>query len=406
MCPMPTAHTKVKKHQPNQLALIHLWANGATSDMVCPASVSSGSDGEATSLWSYSTRIAMRTEVKGQAAFAVSSHSYSVTTSKHQSRIHSSIPLPFRLTSYDMRSDFDSFPIAEQFKMFEERFSERLKDKQLSLVFTADSRSVGFSGEFYGKQIEEVRAFVELLKNPRVKRFQEYSVWDNYCQYLKAEVFRRMFCKSEKKQSVKDIKKVLTAYLERLKAKAAKEAKEREEYQKKVKRLAVLYSEDIKGYWEQITQTLVLEADCWRKFEKRSDEFFDARQLVIGTIKENICKVQKVDYSSLMSEWEDLQGIDYQTEMRKRTGTLLRFNPDHGDIETNRGARLPETLCKALWKRYGGKVQDTEKGLPVEGLPIALGHFNWTEAKDGNLTIGCHIIPASEVIALAMGRDW
>jgi hypothetical protein len=406
MCPMPTAQNKVKKHQPNQLALIHLWANGAESDMVCPASVSSGSDGETTSLWSYSTRIAMRTEIKGQAAFVVSSHSYSVTTSKHQSRIHSSIPLPFRLSSFDMRSDFDSFPVAEQFKMFEERFSELLKDKQLSLVFTAESRSVGFNGDFYGKQIEGVRAFVELLKNPRVKRFQEYSVWDNYCQYLKAEVFRRMFCKSQKKQSIKDIKKVLTAYLERLKAKAAKVAKEREEYQKKVKRLAVLYSDDLKMYWEQILQTLEGERNAWRNFDKRSDEMHDERQRIIGTIKANICNVQKVDYSSLMSEWEDLQGINYQTEMRKRTGTLLRFNPDCGDIETNRGARLPETLCKALWKRHGGKVQDTEKGLPVEGLPIALGNFNWTKSEEGNLTIGCHIIPASEVIALAMGRDW
>lgn len=402
---MPTLKNKVKKHQPNQLALIHLWANGATSDMVCPASVSSGSDGEATSLYSYSTRIAMRTEVKGQAAFVVTSNSYSVTTSKHQGRVHRSIPLPLRLSDYDMPSVFDSVPVAEQFKMFEKRFSELLKDKKLSLVFTSECRSVRFDSTFYKGQIKDISEFVELLKNPRVKRFSSHSIWDSYCQYLKAEVFRRLFCKAEKKQSVKDIKKVFAAYLEKLKAQAAKEAKEREEYQKKVKRLAVLYSEDLKQYWEQIVQTLVLEADCWKRFLPRDNQY-DERQRIIGTIKENICKVQKVDYSSLMSEWEDLQGIDYQTEMRKRTGTLLRFNPDHGDIETNRGARLPETLCKALWKRYGGKVQDTEKGLPVEGLPIALGHYNWTEAKDGNLTIGCHIIPASEVIALAMGRDW
>jgi hypothetical protein len=406
MCPMTTAHIKIKKHQPNQLALIHLWANGATSHMVCPASVSSGSDGEATSLYSYSTRIAMRTEVKGQAAFVVTSNSYSVTTSKHQGRIHRSIPLPLRLSDFNMPSVFDSVPVAEQFRMFEKRFAELLKDKQLSLVFTSECRFVGFDSTFYKGQIKDISEFVELLKNPRVKRFSSHSVWDCYSLYLKAEVFRRLFCKAEKKQSIKDIKKVFAAYLEKLKADSAKKAAERAEYYKKVKRLAVLYSEDLKQYWEQIVQTLVLEADCWRKFEKRSDEFFDARQLLIGTIKENICKVQKVEYSDLMSEWEDLQGINYQSEMRKRTGTLLRFNPDHGDIETNRGARLPETLCKALWKRYGGKVQDTEKGLPVEELPIALGHFNWTEAKDGNLTIGCHIIPASEVIALAMGRDW
>ena len=404
MCPMPTI--KNKKCQPNQKALIHLWCNGAETEMTCPASVHTAACGETTSLYSYSTRIAMRTEIKGQAFFSVSSHNYSITTSKHQGKVQNYIPLPFRLSHYDMQSDFDALPIAEQFATFEKGFSERLKDKQLSVVFTAPSRSVGFDNQFYTEQITNVMEQVKHLANPRVKRFSVHCVWEIYCEYLKAEIFRRKFCKGKPKQSVKDIKKIIAAYLGRLKAKAEKQAAERAEYYKKVKRLAVLYSEDLKGYWEQIVRTLLDEAECWRKFEKRSDEFFDARQRIIGTIKANICKVQGVEYSDLMSEWEDLQGINYQTEMRKRTGTLLRFNPDEGDIETNRGARLPETLCKALWKRYGGKVQDTEKGLPVEGLPIALGNFNWTESKDGNLTIGCHIIPASEVIALAMGRDW
>lgn len=374
--------------------------------MTCPASVSTAKIGGTTALYSYNARIAMRQEINGQAAFVVSSHGYSVTTSKHQGRVQNSIPLPFRLCHYDMHSGFDALPIAEQFATFEKRFAESLKDKQLSLVFTAPSRSIGFGNDFYGEQMNNVREQVNHLANPRVKRFGLYQVWEIYSEYLKAEVFRRKFCKGYPKQGVKDIKKIIAAYLGRLKAKAEKEAAEREEYYKKVKRLAVLYSEDLKGYWEQIVRTLLDEADCWRKFEKRSDEFFDKRQLIIGTIKQNICKVQDVEYSDLMSEWEDLQGINYQTEIRKRTGTLLRFNPDEGDIETNRGARLPETLCKALWKRYGGKVQDTEKSLPVEGLPIALGSFNWTKSEEGNLTIGCHIIPASEIIALAMGRDW
>ena len=401
---MPTI--KNKKCQPNQKALIHLWCNGADTEMTCPASVRTATHGETTSLYSYSTRIAMRTEIKGRAFFSVSSHNYSVTTSKHQGKVQNYIPLPFRLSHYDFSQEFDSFPIEEQFRMWERRFSERLQDKQLSVVFTAPSRSVGFDSSFYAEQIKEVQRQVDELANPRVKRYGRHAVWEVYCEYLKAEVFRKKFCKGHKKQSVKNIRKIIADYLERISKREAKQAAEREEYCKKVKRLAVLYSEDLKGYWEQIVRTLCDEADCWRKFEKRSDEMFDKRQRIIGTIKETICKVQGIEYSDLMHEWEDLQGIDYQTEMRKRTGTLLRFNPDEGDIETSRGARLPETLCKALWKRYGGKVQDTEKGLPVEGLPIALGNFNWTESINGNLTIGCHIIPASEIIALAMGRDW
>jgi hypothetical protein len=125
---------------------------------------------------------------------------------------------------------------------------------------------------------------------------------------------------------------------------------------------------------------------------------------LIGTIKENICRVQKVQYADLMNAWEDAQGFDTREGFKVRT--LLRHNAETGEIETNRGARLPETLCKALWKRHGGKVQDAEKGMAVQGLPLEIGHFRWTEAKERNLIIGCHIIPASEVIALAARLDW
>ena len=402
MCPMPTI--KNKKCQPNQKALIHLWCNGAETEMTCPASVSTAKIGGTTALYSYNARIAMRQEVNGQAAFVVSSHGYSVTTSKHQGRVQNSIPLPFRLCHYDMHSGFDNETIADQFKTFEKRFAERLKDKQLSLVFTAPSRSVGFDKDFYIQQMESVSEQVQHLANPRVKRFGLYQVWEIYSEYLKAEVFRRKFCKGYPKHNVKDIKKIITGYLERLFARSAKEAAERAEYYKKVKRIAALYSEELKGYWEGMCQSLLDEQAAWRNCEKGSDNYFGIRQQIIGTIKSDICKVQKIDYGHLMSEWEELNGMERGEGFKVKT--LLRFNPDEGDIESNRGARLPETLCKALWKRYGGKVQDTEKGLPVEGLPIALGNFNWTKSEEGNLTIGCHIIPASEVISLAMGRDW
>jgi len=399
---MPTLN-KIKRFQPNQKALIHFWCNGANTEMSCPASVHTAACGEDTSIYSYSTRIAMRREIKGQGVFAVSSYGYSITTSKHQGKIQNYIPLPFRMSHWDMNSEFDALPIAEQFLMFEERFAERLKDKQLSLVFTAPSRSVGFNNDFYSAQMEAVREQVKHLSNPRVKRFGCVQVWEIYCEYLKAEVFRKKFCKGYPKQGVKDIKKIIKGYLERLFNRKAKQAAEIAEYFKKVKRIAVLYSEDLKIAYAQIKETIVTEADAWKNFLPRDNQF-DKRQMIIGTIKENICKVQKIEYGHLMSEWMETAGVDLQSDTR--TGTLLRFNPDEGDIETNRGARLPETLCKALWKRYGDKVQDTEKGLPVEGLPIALGSFNWTAAADGNLTIGCHIIPASEVISLAMKRDW
>lgn len=400
MCPM---HTKIKKCQPNQKALIHLWCNGAEIGMTCPASIHTAACGEDTSIYSYSTRIAMRREIKGQGVFAVSSYGYSKTTSKHQGKIQNSIPLPFRMSHWDMNSEFDALPIVEQFALFEMRFAERLKDKQLSLVFTAPSRSVGFNNDFYSAQMEAVREQVKHLANPRVKRFGCVQVWEIYCEYLKAEIFRKKFCKGYPKQGVSEIKKIITGYLERLFDRNAKKAAEIAEYFKKVKRIAVLYSKDLYIAYTQMRETIVSEAECWKNFLPRDNQF-DKRQMIIGTIRENICKVQKIEYGHLMTEWMAMAGIDAGSDMKATT--LLRFNPDEGDIETNRGARLPETLCKALFKRYGDKVQDTEKGLPVEGLPIALGSFNWTKSEAGNLTIGCHIIPASEVISLAMKRDW
>jgi len=396
---MPT----IKKHQPNQKSLIHLWCNGADKEMTCPASVHTAAAGETTSLYSYSTRIAMRTEVRGQACFAVSSHTYSVTTSKHQGRVQNYIPLPFRLSHYDFSETFDSFEKAEQFRLWERRFSERLQDKQLSLVFTAPSRSVGFDATFYGEMVKEVQRQIDELANPRVSRYSRHTVWEVYCEYLKAELFRKKFCKGQKKKSVKNIRQIISAYLERIEKKEAKEAAKRAEYQKKVKRLATLYAEDIKTAWQDMCRTLVEEQDAWRNYET-SDGYFNKRQQLVGTIKANICKVQGIEYHDLMAAWEDQQGIDPREGFQVRT--LLRYDAKAKEIESNRGARLPETLCRALWKRYGGKVQDAEKGLAVEGLPIAVGHFNWTGVGDGNLTIGCHTIPASEVIALAARLDW
>jgi hypothetical protein len=394
---------KIKKYQPNQSALIHLWCNGAEIEMTCPASVHTAVCGETTSLYSYSTRIAMRKEMKGQACFAVSSHQYSVTTSKHQGRIHRSIPLPFNLSHYDFSETFDSFEKAEQFRLWERRFSERLQDKQLSLVFTAPSRSVGFDANFYGEMVKEVQRQIDELANPRVSRYSRNTVWEVYNEYLKAELFRKKFCKGHKKESVKNIRQIIAAYLERIEKKEAKQAAAAAEYQKKVERIATLYAEDIKTAWEDMCRTLIEEQDAWRNY-KTHDGFFEKRQQLVGTIKANICNVQGVEYHHLMSAWEDQQGIDSREGFKVRT--LLRYDAKAKEIESNRGARLPETLCRALWKRHGGKVQDAEKGLPVEGLPIAVGHFNWTGVGDGNLTIGCHTIPASEVIALAARLEW
>ena len=283
MCPMPTTKTKVKKCQPNQKALIHLWCNGEETEMTCPASVHTATCGEDTSIYSYSTRIAMRREIKGQGVFAVSSYGYSITTSKHQGKIQNYIPLPFRMSHWDMNSEFDALPIVEQFALFEMRFAERLKDKQLSLVFTAPSRSVGFNNDFYSAQMEAVREQVKHLANPRVKRFGCVLVWEIYCEYLKAEVFRKKFCKGYPKQGVKDIKKIITGYLERLFARKAKQAAEIAEYFKKVKRIAVLYSEDLKIAYAQIKETIISEADAWKNFLPR-DNLFDKRQMIIGTI--------------------------------------------------------------------------------------------------------------------------
>jgi hypothetical protein len=396
---MPTI-TKTKKNQPNQNALIHLWCNGVNTEMVCPASVSSCPSDGGSAVFSYRAKIAERREHGNQSCFVVSSHQYSVTTSKHQSRVQNGIPLPFRLSHFDFSSEFDSFEKAEQFRLWERRFSERIQDKQLSLVFTAPSRHVGFDKTFYGELIKEVQRQVDEIANPRVKRFGRCSVWEIYTEYLLAEVFRRKFCKGEKKQSVKNIKKIIGEYLCRIERKEAREAAKRVEYHEKVKRLVTLYADEFQKYYEDIMGIRLRSEQNWKDGGSMDDAYGEMRKLGNG-LRERIANVQKVNLSDLVTEWEDRSGVTFRYHVKT---TWLRLTGE--DIETSLGARLPVTLCKALWKRHGGKVQDAEKKLPVEGLPIAFGNFNWTSAADGNLKVGCHVIPASEIIALAARLDW
>lgn len=74
--------------------------------------------------------------------------------------------------------------------------------------------------------------------------------------------------------------------------------------------------------------------------------------------------------------------------------TRLRLNGD--DIETSQHARAPQKDCRVLYKAI-------KAGKPVHGLKVGMYTVN---GCNGDLTIGCHIIPRHEVDRLAVSLGW
>lgn len=89
----------------------------------------------------------------------------------------------------------------------------------------------------------------------------------------------------------------------------------------------------------------------------------------------------------------------------KQETQLLRVKGE--EVETNAGAMVPESLCRALWSRFGKVIEDIKNKLDVsDRLPIQIGHFSLREAKDGICSIGCHKIKAEEITEIAKQRGW
>lgn len=103
---------------------------------------------------------------------------------------------------------------------------------------------------------------------------------------------------------------------------------------------------------------------------------------------------------------------------------LVRMTADGGEVVTSGGARVPASIARALWKRYGALMAEaaTAEAAPafpgVDGAPIPFGPFQWTgweaatpeaRASGGGawaLRVGCHRICAADLCRMAARHAW
>ena len=102
---------------------------------------------------------------------------------------------------------------------------------------------------------------------------------------------------------------------------------------------------------------------------------------------------------------------------------MVRLTADGAEVITSDGARLPASIARALWKRYGDLMREaaTAEAAPVfpgDGAGIAFGPFNWNgwealpaeaRASGGGawgLRVGCHRIAAADLCRLAVRAGW
>lgn len=103
---------------------------------------------------------------------------------------------------------------------------------------------------------------------------------------------------------------------------------------------------------------------------------------------------------------------------------LVRMTADGAEVITSGGARVPASIARALWKRYGALMSEaaTAEAAPAfpgaDGAPIPFGPFHWTgweaatpeaRASGGGawaLRVGCHRICAADLCRMAARHAW
>ena len=109
---------------------------------------------------------------------------------------------------------------------------------------------------------------------------------------------------------------------------------------------------------------------------------------------------------------------------REAHRNLIRLTADGGEVITSDGARVPASIARLLWKRYGALMAEavTAASVPAfpnaDGAAIPFGPFAWMgwieadanarEAGAGNwlLSVGCHRIGAADLCRMAIRHDW
>ena len=112
-----------------------------------------------------------------------------------------------------------------------------------------------------------------------------------------------------------------------------------------------------------------------------------------------------------------------QGATQKAGRALVRLTADGAEVITSEGARVPASIARALWRRYGAFMLQSLNArfappFPGDGAPIPFGPFTWTawealpeeaRASGGGwwgLRVGCHRIAAADLCRLAVRAGW
>lgn len=371
--------------------------------MTC-GNVSSG-DGK---LYSYHLPIVTRQTKEGRTFFGIASDGPSLTTRKHIRWAESSVPLDSgtKLASDCLPNSSRETSVLD-FQKIEKCFAEAWKDKQYAWIFRTGSKGV-LETLGYRSMCDAIDAQLKDVSNPRVSRFSRIGMIYLYWEILLVRKYREQFCRTEKARTFGNVKKKISDYIQRLekkqKAKEEREAKMNARYDLVIRNNQTTFEDYLRRFREATEKHQSLWLANWRK------EGYDFPVDLIVTERERDDLAREYrDWAEGIAEANNLDGftLRYRFNNSRDDGgfqntsakTYLRINGE--EIETSRGARLPLAIGKGLWKRYDGLVRQIAQGADVkDSLPIAVGIFSWHTGKDGNLGIGCHTIPAGEIIAL------
>ena len=397
--------------------MTHEWANGNRNDLSCGANMSTVCEGNEygakVKMYSYSTPIASRQVINSQAVFIVTTRKYSITTSRHKRCIDNCIPLelniPFHLLDNDKYKTNKKEECA--YTLIQEEFKKLRKDKQLSVVYYVPA-GIGSETQTYNQMCNEVLAKLNDLRNPRIKRYAKHEAMQVFVDHLMAEDFRKTFklnCKAFRYPN--PIKKTISAYIQKIDIKRQKQINQVE------RRLALTVTKciellpqlkELSAQWQEAIQ---VDIEAWRNHEEegtlekvRNRLSFEIKDKILMPINLGKAEPDKILSYDLLQQFEIQAGYCFYGN--DRIGSALRLASNGKDIETNRQARVPVTLCKALFKRFKAKVLASAKEEEVEGLPIAIGSFNWVASAKGVMQIGCHKIEANEILRLADKLEW
>lgn len=316
----------------------HIWAN---NPMLCGAIYSREKrtsvycSGDTSTFYSYNTPIARF--YSKEVVFLLSKRVYSNTTTKHQNALIDGTRHRNRIFVHDVR----------------DARTTNIDDAKKEIVWLCEKQKRARSKSYENDirfEIEQIEALVQTfeLKAPFDLGIKDKSIDDIVAFFLNLS--------EEEKRAERERRE-----------KAAKE---------ELKRIKSIQKE-LKNEADFIAQHNTRKIEAWRAGEKVQASY------------EDIARFYALDKKAL--------SVNTQIDALKK-GTFLRLSFDGDNVETSRGACIPVTVAKGLWRRL-------QRNESIDGM--SLGRYTVGTLKDGILIVGCHQIPFGEleIIAQLLGLE-